>query len=102
MIQYKIVSNFARDQPTLPRERVRQGEEGYQEFILKRALNATQLKVGDRIKVRRTPNKGSITKINGNVAEVNWVKNIPHFIEVKFDDGVIRMCHYSQLKRSKT
>ena len=103
MIQYKIVSRFAdpRQTPKNP-ERVRQGEEGYQEFILKRAINATQLKVDERVKVRRTPRKGTIQRIVNNVNDVNWVKGTPHFIEVKFDDGVTMMCHYSQLKRSRT
>jgi len=101
MIQYKIVSRCASpDQKPQNPDRVRQGEPGYQEFILKRALAATQLKEQERVKVRRTPRKGVIERIHNDPEQINWVKNIPHFIQVKFDDGVTMMCHYSQLKRS--
>lgn len=69
--------------------------------MLQRSINACNLEKDCRVKVRRSARRGTVIDVEHNEENIPWVSNKPYFIKVKFDDGVIQHCHYSQLKRSK-
>ena len=102
MIRYKIISTNTTHQPksSLTR-RPHPSEPSYKETVLTRALQSNNFKNGDRVKMRRGHRRGNITVMHTNPETVNWERNTPHYIQVKFDDGAELMCHHSQLKRSK-
>lgn len=100
MITYKIiVSGNSNSSPDRPKYTQYGGE--YKDFIFKRALSNNTLEKGNRVKIRKTPRTGTIEEIFTDPDKINWQNKLPMFIQVKFDDGVVMMCHYSQLKRSK-
>ena len=99
MIKYRIIVQHTSNQKNPVPFKKKPGESGYQESVLTRALNACKLKLNEYVKAKGTPRKGTIVRIEDDINKVNWTRNQPHFIEVKFDDGVSMMCHHSQLKR---
>lgn len=99
MIQYKIIVNNTRD-IIPPRDRADPSAPDYQQHVFRRALTNNPYKDGDKVKIRQGHRRGEIVKVHDDFHAINWVKKVPHFIEVKFEDGVVMMCHYSQLKRN--
>lgn len=69
-------------------------------MIFKRSLTSCTFKSGERVKIRRSIRRGNIQRIEDDINKINWVGKVPHYIEVKFDDGVHMMCNPGQLKRS--
>ncbi len=69
--------------------------------MLQRAANGTNIKTGDRVKIRRGHKRGTVQSIEMDVTKINWTKQTPHFIHVLFDDGDELLCTAGQLKRSR-
>ena len=81
MISYKIVSKTSA-QNTSPNEQRRK-------FTFEKALKACTLKVGDIVKLRRTPLRGEIVEIITSFEQVTWTSNnSPEIIVIKFPDKI--------------
>lgn len=101
MIEYEIVVSHTRDQKP-GRVVVKPGDETYNEVVFQRNLRACRYNPEDRVKIRGTNTKGMVLRIEDDINRINWSSNTrPMFVQVRFDNGVVKMCHPSQLKRSK-
>lgn len=70
-------------------------------LILSRALSRNNLKKGDHVKIKGSPESGTITQIHSSIEDVVWTGMFPGFIEVQLNgSGEHLMLHYSQIKRT--
>lgn len=99
MIEYDIIVKHGKDQPAL-RTVVAPQDENYKEVVFQRGLKQCRLVAGDRVKPRGSGIRGTVEEIVTDIESVNWARNRPMFVQVKFDDGKVMLCHPSQLKRS--
>ena len=99
LIKYAIIVNNTRDIPPT-RQKAEVGSGDFKTIVFRRALTANPYKAEDRIKIRRGHRRGVVVHVHDDINAINWERNIPHFIEVLFDDGTSMMCHYSQIKRN--
>lgn len=89
-------------QTTSKNKAVSPGNPDFRKVVLQRALNECPWKGNnERVKIRGTNTRGNVIEILYDEDKVNWTKNIPHFIVVKFDDGKTLSCARSQLKNSR-
>lgn len=93
MISYEIISNSSKPTATSLNPK---------EEILSRSLTRCNFKVGDTVKVRRTPNRGVIKEIIYKFEDVKWEKNTPYNIAVEFVTGDTKLCNPYQLKKVNT
>jgi hypothetical protein len=99
LIEYEIIVQHKRDQkPQL--ELADPKSPDFRALVFRRNLKACKYKDEDRVKVRGTSRKGFILRIEDDINKVNWERNRPHFVQVRFDDGSVMMCNPSQLKRT--
>jgi hypothetical protein len=89
------------DQKLPQRLKLSPNDVNYKTKLLQQVINTTPFKVGDRVKIRRLGLKGNITHIEHDADKVEWVSNKPFNIVVTFDNGDIKQCYRSHLKRSK-
>ncbi len=102
MITYKIIVSGTSDRPADVHKYTQYKDAtSAKEYILNRALSNNKFEEGSRVKIRRGHRRGTVRYVHNKVDDINWQGKLPMFLEVKFDDGVVMMCHYSQLKRSK-
>lgn len=101
MITYRIVSrNINQDEIKHLTHALDPSHPSFKETVWKRHLTKNQLKVGDRVKLRRTPRKGKIVHIAYDFKDVVWEVNSPKYIFVEFDDGTKGTYSFNELKRS--
>ena len=100
MIEYEIVVNHKRDQKPA-RKVVEPTDSDFKTVVFQRQLRACNYKDEDRVKIRGTNTRGIILRIEEDVNRVNWVNNRPMFVQVRFDNGEVKMCNPNQIKRSK-
>lgn len=98
MITYKVIVSNQQKNGLKP---LKPNDPGYRQTVLQRNLNTCRHKTGSRVKVRRGHKRGTIIKIETDATRVNWEKQTPAFIHVKFDDGEELFCTSGQLKASK-
>jgi len=103
VITYAIVvtNNQNSSSPLKEIKAVAPSDPEFKPLVLQRNLNQNAYKVGARVKIRKTTERGIIERVIGNVDDINWLNDRPMFLQVKFDSGKVMMCHPSQLKRSK-
>ena len=94
MISYRIITKHTSDQ-----KNKFNGNTDAKEMIFRRSVSSCQFKTGDRVKIRRSIRRGNVEDIILDSEQINWVGKIPHYLQVKFDDGVVMLCNPSQLKR---
>jgi len=103
MLEYKVIVSdtnkptlFNRIKPITP------DQPDYRKHIFERLVKQTdRYQVGTRIKVRGTPNKGTITYIEYDLDKIKWQKNKPYYIEIRLENGESFVAHPSQLKTTQ-
>lgn len=103
MITYAITvtNNQSTSSPIQQIRPVHPSDPEFKQVVLQRNLNENHYAEGARVKIRKSADRGIVERIVGSVDDINWVNDRPMFLQVKFDDGKVMMCHPSQLKRSK-
>ena len=66
--------------------------------MLERVFKECRINEGDFVKVKGTPKRGTVVKINNDVSSVQWERNRPLLLEVEIN-GQIHVAHPSQLKK---
>lgn len=101
MIQYQVVVTQTRNNTkAVGLKGVSPKDPDFRQVVFQRQLNANHFRLEDRIKVRGTNKRGMVIGVETDINNVNWSKNRPHFLRVRFDGGEILMCYPGQLKRS--
>jgi hypothetical protein len=102
MLTYEIIVNHGKDQ-TATLSPVKPSDPEYKEVVLTRQMRRLRMVVGDRVKLKGTPQTGVIDDIVKDPNQVNWNNNRPHFIVVRLDGdiGGRMMCTPQQLKKWK-
>lgn len=99
MIVYRIISKQLKRTSDNSKGSTSSSEEGRANIFRRSYARYHHVfKPEQKVKTKGTNKAGYVTKVYSAPEEANWFQGKPHYIEVKFDDGTVLMCHPKQLR----
>lgn len=99
MIVYRIISKQLKPTSGSSKHDTSSSDEG-RANIFRRSYHRYShiFKTNQKVKTKGTNKSGVIGRVYSDPTECNWFQGKPHYIEVKFDDGTVLLCHPKQLR----
>jgi hypothetical protein len=100
MINYKIIVSTGQNKP-LARQRVDPKDPSFRSITFERSLKNCFWQPGQRVKLRGTSRLGTLQEVIKDINQINWTKNRPNYLLIRFDNGELALANPCQLKGTK-